>query len=48
MKHKITFSFILFIFVLSEQTQGQIPLLSKDVVGAVHGELSGEAAKRNL
>ncbi len=49
MKHKITFTTLLFVFVLSElHTQGQVPLLSQDVVGALHGELSGETAKRNL
>lgn len=48
MKRKIIFPFVLFIFVLGERTQGQIPLLSEDAVGSLHSELSGESAKRNL
>jgi aminopeptidase YwaD len=46
-KHTISFSFLLCVLVLSN-VKGQIPLLSKEIVGSLHGELSGEAAKRNL
>ncbi len=37
------------IFLLITITaQSQIPLLSEDIIKSLHGELSGEAAKRNL
>jgi len=48
MKPTITLLILLFLVLCERPTEGQIPLLSKEVVGSLHGELSGEAAKRNL
>jgi aminopeptidase YwaD len=46
MKFKTALPLILFLTAFN--TQSQIPLLSEDIVKSLHGELSGEAAKRNL
>jgi aminopeptidase YwaD len=45
---KIKTAFPLILFLIAFTTQSQIPLLSEDIVKSLHGELSGEAAKRNL